>query len=450
MKKIFTLIAMALMTVGAQAQTETTTIFDANDSGWSAEGVNLESTAGITVGSVTWYGRTNAALEVDENRGFSDGKIWNKSLKTGGGSQFQSGKDLNAVLTFTPTIDGVVKIYCRANGTNRFIALSQTEPTTTNRDKTTAIATLEIGEEVPYSIFQVKVEANKKCYVWCDNAFKIYGITVGPEPKAAWDEDVVTPSEALDLTDGTKASSQLSVEWSSDKPKVDTDGTDNYVVFSAYSAYQTYNDGKVNWTAVPANGEGKGGSTDLAAGNWVAPSGSVFLGGANYTQYTKNAGKENEFTAARFATNNPTRTFTKYSYRVKGVSKIQFLANTAGSNRNIQFAAFEVTDGTPAANTTVFADYGTNSVGVATLDVDKTKEYVVTAKRTDTTSSNGRIYEVAFFYDKDVNVQISTGIQTINTATETSNGAIYNLAGQQVSETYKGVVIKNGKKYVQK
>jgi hypothetical protein len=43
----------------------------------------------------------------------------------------------------------------------------------------------------------------------------------------------------------------------------------------------------------------------------------------------------------------------------------------------------------------------------------------------------------------------STGINTVKTV-RIADGAIYNLAGQKVSESYKGVVIKNGRKYVQK
>ena len=31
----------------------------------------------------------------------------------------------------------------------------------------------------------------------------------------------------------------------------------------------------------------------------------------------------------------------------------------------------------------------------------------------------------------------------------TADGAVYNLAGQRVDRSYKGVVIKNGKKYIQ-
>jgi len=45
----------------------------------------------------------------------------------------------------------------------------------------------------------------------------------------------------------------------------------------------------------------------------------------------------------------------------------------------------------------------------------------------------------------------STGIQqTIAPAKVIENNVIYNLAGQRVNESYKGIVIKNGKKYIQK
>ena len=43
----------------------------------------------------------------------------------------------------------------------------------------------------------------------------------------------------------------------------------------------------------------------------------------------------------------------------------------------------------------------------------------------------------------------ATGIQEIPVKV-INNGAIYNLAGQKVNENYKGIVIKNGKKYIQK
>lgn len=44
----------------------------------------------------------------------------------------------------------------------------------------------------------------------------------------------------------------------------------------------------------------------------------------------------------------------------------------------------------------------------------------------------------------------TTGIGQVEVEKGTENGAIYNLAGQRVATSYKGVVIKNGKKYVNK
>lgn len=51
------------------------------------------------------------------------------------------------------------------------------------------------------------------------------------------------------------------------------------------------------------------------------------------------------------------------------------------------------------------------------------------------------------FYGFKYEVGTSTGISSIE-ATSAQNGKTYNLAGQQASGSYKGLVIKNGKKYV--
>lgn len=47
-------------------------------------------------------------------------------------------------------------------------------------------------------------------------------------------------------------------------------------------------------------------------------------------------------------------------------------------------------------------------------------------------------------------VESSTGIAAISNVEEKAKDAIFNLAGQQVDKTFKGVVIKNGKKMIQK
>ena len=42
------------------------------------------------------------------------------------------------------------------------------------------------------------------------------------------------------------------------------------------------------------------------------------------------------------------------------------------------------------------------------------------------------------------------GVEMVKVYNTTSNGAIYNLAGQRVNESYKGIVIKDGKKMINK
>ena len=47
-------------------------------------------------------------------------------------------------------------------------------------------------------------------------------------------------------------------------------------------------------------------------------------------------------------------------------------------------------------------------------------------------------------------IDAGTGINRVNAKKVAANGAIYNIAGQKVNASYKGLVIKNGKKYIQK
>lgn len=51
-------------------------------------------------------------------------------------------------------------------------------------------------------------------------------------------------------------------------------------------------------------------------------------------------------------------------------------------------------------------------------------------------------------YTIKVTPATSTGISSVNASASAKSTATYNLAGQQVSDSYKGIVIKNGKKYV--
>lgn len=73
-------------------------------------------------------------------------------------------------------------------------------------------------------------------------------------------------------------------------------------------------------------------------------------------------------------------------------------------------------------------------------------------------SLNGRIHYISLF--KDVTPDTPTGIISINTNPSSPNShlsslnsqlsPLYNLAGQRVSDSYRGIVIKNGRKIIKK
>ena len=48
-----------------------------------------------------------------------------------------------------------------------------------------------------------------------------------------------------------------------------------------------------------------------------------------------------------------------------------------------------------------------------------------------------------YFYN-----EVSTGVNAVDVAQPVVDGPAFNVAGQQVSSDYKGIVVKNGKKYI--
>lgn len=89
----------------------------------------------------------------------------------------------------------------------------------------------------------------------------------------------------------------------------------------------------------------------------------------------------------------------------------------------------------------------------ATLAKDEThfEGKIATAEALDYLQKNGlRFQGVGFTLTKvELKVPDPSGVNTIN-AVKVDNGAIYNVAGQKVNAGYKGLVILNGKKYVNK
>ena len=77
-------------------------------------------------------------------------------------------------------------------------------------------------------------------------------------------------------------------------------------------------------------------------------------------------------------------------------------------------------------------------------------DYAATgAWNTNTTATDARLYFVAPLDGYDY-AQAATAIETVEAIKAAQGGAIYNIAGQRVNAGYKGIVIKNGKKYLNK
>ena len=117
---------------------------------------------------------------------------------------------------------------------------------------------------------------------------------------------------------------------------------------------------------------------------------------------------------------------------------------------------FHILDAAFAEVTPVSYNLPTKDGDSQTFAQNEKGENIVSAKSNGVVKINvaegGTYYILAAgtklgFYGFKYEVGTSTGISSIE-ATSAQNGKTYNRAGQQVSDSYKGLVIKNGKKYV--
>ncbi len=110
-------------------------------------------------------------------------------------------------------------------------------------------------------------------------------------------------------------------------------------------------------------------------------------------------------------------------------------------------------------NVRFFDDNGTVKVGNTSGSVVPYNTFKIAEFNDFTTFVGDNTYTVVgIAYIFDTTVQIApititgntTGINDLNCEQDNANAAIYNLAGQRVDASYKGVVIKNGKKFINK
>ena len=102
-----------------------------------------------------------------------------------------------------------------------------------------------------------------------------------------------------------------------------------------------------------------------------------------------------------------------YSFRVKGTSKVQALVSSRSSSQKVIMAAYAYSESTLAETTTLYVKYGSsNDIGTLTLNLNAATEYLITISA-DGDATNSRLYEMALFYDESV-----TWTETITPAKE--------------------------------
>ena len=134
-----------------------------------------------------------------------------------------------------------------------------------------------------------------------------------------------------------------------------------------------------------------------------------------------------------------------FSIYVTGLTSLTaYGATTSSSDTRDLYVVATPNDGSAAVE--ISASSEPNVTAVASLALDAAKKYTVVftgVKKGDKESGA----DIALHGIKFV-PSTSTGISSVNSAAAKKNGKTYNMAGQQVSGSFKGLIIKNGKKYI--
>ena len=129
---------------------------------------------------------------------------------------------------------------------------------------------------------------------------------------------------------------------------------------------------------------------------------------------------------------------------LKGEADAEYALDKAAGWSSVS-TDLKASDGTSASDgaTTLYA---LSTVDGVTAFYPVKKESAIPAKRcyleVKGTSTK------AAFYSLGTNFGETTGISSVENKAEKADAPVYNLAGQAVGKGYKGLVIKNGKKFV--
>ena len=202
-------------------------------------------------------------------------------------------------------------------------------------------------------------------------------------------------------------------------------------------------------------------TTEWNFSNWEANTISETTTKDGLTLYV---GKDSKGNACNITIDSNSKTIdgVKYSQRLKFGGKGDFDGITP-KLRVLEFSVAGASDVYVALTTSNNTDNKVLYVdALETGATEKTNigkiELTAGTLKGETVKYTGKAGKLFLYPDGGVNVydikvtssasEPSTGIISVNATSSTKSGKTYNLAGQEVSGSYKGLVIKNGKKYV--
>lgn len=408
MKKIFTLLAGVLLVMGAQAQTIT---WDAVAAKGSFNGKTFGE------GFVLTCTDSDGKQEIDQNDAyFGDATTQVKftyRLKTGGKSGSKN------ALSLTIPSSGTLRVYARTgsnSATDRNLVLTQNGTELVDKvllESEAVVVNLEerksdenpTGETKVYPIIETQVTAGIVAVTYPTGSLNFYGFefvsdgtTVVPlEPTAA---------TTWDFTKELGSADAANLEADATKWAFDTE--------NGYWANKTVLTERNVFAALEANG------TELA-----------ITKGLTFTRDHNSgldAGRIRIAPEKFFAINGSAIIINFGTLAKDDVIKIR-LKGSGDSERSIT---------------------ATNAEGsLTTTDTEKHEvEFKVKVDGEVTLAPSNGFQFLAITINADLPEE--TGISTVKAETVEGNAAVYNLQGQRVDASYRGVVIQNGKKAIQK
>ncbi len=422
MKKIFTLISMALMTLVVNAQTES---YAVPEEFTPTSNQVVEATASVKLE----YGKDNGWKQ-SGRPGETDPKfeefpyyvVGTDNPKSSANKNFTPGNTatlpaVGTTYSFTPSQDGSMEVAVKLNSSKNFYIAGVSDAYNYSGD---AVLTNTVGETVELSssftvssnftgFVKFDVKKGETYIVFCSGSkLSFFGFKFTPGEVI---EDTGTPHEAKvwdftsNLSDADKANIEADENWTVNPVYVkDEEGNDTEEIKNYHYDYTQ----KLEGVPVTANGA----ELELTKG-------LKFKTGENKFQY---------YDGERLAHGGNGHGPIIPECAKDDVVKIRYKVTESG--RGFEVGNAELTEGLLIGDT--------KDTFEATVSVKKKGEV--------TFSSVGGADILALAVNADL--PVATGVKGVKTVVVEVEAPAYNLAGQKVGKNFKGIMIQNGKKVV--